>query len=1309
MKRLLPFILIFTSVFNHCLANSAFLDEIVKAGTVVNTYESVSCREVDFTSDLEFKEQWKSICNVVVNSELCKDIEKEDLLSCNDSDENSLNVKSFKFIKNCGIGFFYESLKDFIVFLKDMVVGVGSFIFDGDYRKNVTGKAGEYYDSIKNYIAIEYAKEFDRTGSKAKAMANVGGHFTSLVFKKIGQAVEKSYDQLGCYTQSKRQELMCKAVGSFIVPPAVALGLVFKGPALASKLLEKSRKVIESKRVSTNEPERLSLAKRNDEILRKELELVDDSEIGSPEFNGMVSSLVHTMNKEGGVGISANQVGIDKKLTIVKSGEKGTIALINPEIKKLSEKTTLSLEGCLSIKGECGIIKRDAEIEVTYSDIDGNVQVWQPKGFDRKVVQHEVDHLNGKLWIYHQSGFSKKFAIKPVSYLASDKKVDFHRYLDGLSIDEKKQLKGISKGLNISLQSLKDKSILSKVDDLSVEQKFDKVINIAKLFIHKVPIEDSIKKLDKLIDTDLDALVVYEILKNINNREAHQLISRLRDAKKIDVVDTFKARGPPYKKPLRLEIKKSGTNEIVSVDTNSIEESIKLSTFIEENRLRYIPAEKVFRFKVPEGNDYVSIDVKDATKAFILLDKLKSSQVKNYSDIDFDIYGSRYFVEGNKERPISFGIESEMNFVENPKLLDDYKIIGYSDESWNALSLTDRLEEAKKAQKKMGFKKPFLEKLPNTDERLPKVIINEGDGNIELNGLVFDDISETRAFVNFIDERYGKSSLQGHVVRDKNTQFVGGSGYTVFNADYAQISGLSRNFDIYVDDKSFTPAKNLTHHSLGPLSDRNLKVYKFNERSVNKRKTASSIEGNDARVVYAPVMRTEPYPSGLAGFELRQYHKRGKELLSDMDGLARDLQRRDGLKKYDDYSTLELINSKLPHSRAKELGLVLSNGWKPSLSSSNTYLNALGSRMRSKFPNLKYGGAEVGERFYFPLRDWKNYPAIKNLKGQEKELAISRIENATKEYLILLDNKIKGWKGQSVTNSDLKEVQIAAAKWGKNSGLTEIMEKEKKRLNSDVAPIIPDYVEKIHSNNLQNLKNVNEAVDKLDITEKVFPSGVSYKEIKVTESLKPTNPNYQQFLRNSVEVLYFPAMPYGHINFRVGDRLYSFDYINKTKRADFKPTRGSGKVGFAYSIPKEKIEKIQKELERFYSDSKEFNIAPFDAHSYKLKVKESGDGEVKFKSPGLLFANNKKANANIVEIEDGKFVLETPSGGRYPLEQKSNGEFCTQSLSCSTSAIYLLEKHFGVKNEFNHGAKSLRDAMLKGNPKGTPPDLIIHY
>ena len=105
-----------------------------------------------------------------------------------------------------------------------------------------------------------------------------------------------------------------------------------------------------------------------------------------------------------GIGLAAPQVGELKRLIVMDCvKEEGApprpMALFNPEVTWASEETSVYEEGCLSIPEQYADVERPAEVQVTWTDMDGQRQQEQFDGLWATCVQHEIDHLNGKLFI----------------------------------------------------------------------------------------------------------------------------------------------------------------------------------------------------------------------------------------------------------------------------------------------------------------------------------------------------------------------------------------------------------------------------------------------------------------------------------------------------------------------------------------------------------------------------------------------------------------------------------------------------------------------------------------------------------------------------------------------------------------------------------------------------------------------------------------------------------------------------------------------------------------------------------------------
>ncbi len=114
-------------------------------------------------------------------------------------------------------------------------------------------------------------------------------------------------------------------------------------------------------------------------------------------------NLKETMIKAEGLGIAAPQVGENMRVFVVilnyKTADKVIVTMVNPEILAHGVKTETKEEGCLSLPGKYGDVERFMEITVAFHDLDGTRQVFELKGLNARVVQHENDHINGVLFI----------------------------------------------------------------------------------------------------------------------------------------------------------------------------------------------------------------------------------------------------------------------------------------------------------------------------------------------------------------------------------------------------------------------------------------------------------------------------------------------------------------------------------------------------------------------------------------------------------------------------------------------------------------------------------------------------------------------------------------------------------------------------------------------------------------------------------------------------------------------------------------------------------------------------------------------
>ena len=150
-----------------------------------------------------------------------------------------------------------------------------------------------------------------------------------------------------------------------------------------------------------------------DPILRKKsniLEKVDD------ELRILLDDMLETMYAAPGIGLAAVQIGILKRLIVIDISKdkekKNPIFLINPEIIFKSKNTSIYEEGCLSLPGHFAEIERPEECHIKYIDYDGKKKEMKANGLLATCIQHEIDHLNGKLFIDYLSKLKKDMIIK---------------------------------------------------------------------------------------------------------------------------------------------------------------------------------------------------------------------------------------------------------------------------------------------------------------------------------------------------------------------------------------------------------------------------------------------------------------------------------------------------------------------------------------------------------------------------------------------------------------------------------------------------------------------------------------------------------------------------------------------------------------------------------------------------------------------------------------------------------------------------------------------------------------------------------
>ena len=152
------------------------------------------------------------------------------------------------------------------------------------------------------------------------------------------------------------------------------------------------------------------------EVLKKISDPIEN--VGESEKK-LVNDLFETMYNSNGIGLAAVQVGILKRIIVIdvstKEEEKNPLCFINPIIKKISDEKSVYEEGCLSIPDTFIEIERPKICEVEYIGLDGKLKNIKCDGLLSTCLQHEINHLDGKLIIDHLTKLKRDIIIKKIS------------------------------------------------------------------------------------------------------------------------------------------------------------------------------------------------------------------------------------------------------------------------------------------------------------------------------------------------------------------------------------------------------------------------------------------------------------------------------------------------------------------------------------------------------------------------------------------------------------------------------------------------------------------------------------------------------------------------------------------------------------------------------------------------------------------------------------------------------------------------------------------------------------------------------
>jgi peptide deformylase len=155
---------------------------------------------------------------------------------------------------------------------------------------------------------------------------------------------------------------------------------------------------------------RLEVRLLGDPVLREKAQPVDKV---TAEMRRLIADMFDTMYGEEGVGLAAPQVGVSERIIVVDPHDDETepFALLNPEILEASKETEKNEEGCLSIPGVRDIVERSSRVRVKGMTPEGDTREIDAEGLLSRILQHEIDHLDGVLFFDRVSPLKRKLLI----------------------------------------------------------------------------------------------------------------------------------------------------------------------------------------------------------------------------------------------------------------------------------------------------------------------------------------------------------------------------------------------------------------------------------------------------------------------------------------------------------------------------------------------------------------------------------------------------------------------------------------------------------------------------------------------------------------------------------------------------------------------------------------------------------------------------------------------------------------------------------------------------------------------------------
>jgi peptide deformylase len=180
-------------------------------------------------------------------------------------------------------------------------------------------------------------------------------------------------------------------------------------------------------------------------MLRERAAEVTIQQINTPEFQELIDTMIVVMRQAPGVGLAAPQIGVSMRVIVLEDTEQGAARLapeerreqerepfplrvfVNPILRPQGGESRLFFEGCLSITGYSALVERHRQVEASGLDRHGQPQTWLTHGWPARILQHEVDHLDGVLYVERMITRSFATSAHVRTYYANQRPAELKR------------------------------------------------------------------------------------------------------------------------------------------------------------------------------------------------------------------------------------------------------------------------------------------------------------------------------------------------------------------------------------------------------------------------------------------------------------------------------------------------------------------------------------------------------------------------------------------------------------------------------------------------------------------------------------------------------------------------------------------------------------------------------------------------------------------------------------------------------------------------------------------------------------------